>query len=157
MALCSLCCEIPFASLPDPPPNQSFSRVNDNSELPALWLSSSNQGETSQSEPLGFAWHKHFGALALSAASCALCSIIQDGVAQWLGRVKDAGKNPAFVEFNQAKHQVPDGQQLWVTRRYGDAPGMLVFARNIVTSHVVYLLTGVSFAVDDSKMFMYQK
>jgi len=158
MALCSLCCELPFASLPDPPSNQSFARVNDNSELPALWLSSPNQGETIQSEPLGFTWHKHLSALALSAESCVLCSIIQDGVKQWLSHFEEAGKNPLFVEFHEAIHQVPEGQQLWVTKRYGDAPGMLVFVRNPVKSRVfVYLLTGVSFAVNDSKISKCQR
>ncbi|KAI8632545.1 HET-domain-containing protein [Xylariaceae sp. FL1651] len=147
MALCSLCRDIPFASLAEPPPYPGGYFVADNEEIPVIgWFE--DEEKTMQEDPLGFPWHQSLDALAVSADSCTLCAAIQNGVKIWLNHFKDAEKNPVFVEFHKDYDKVPTGQRLWITKRYGKAPGLLVFARHLLRRHMIFLITGVSFSVD---------
>ncbi|KAI3323499.1 HET-domain-containing protein [Xylariaceae sp. AK1471] len=148
MALCSLCHDIPFASLADPPPYSGFFRVNDNSEMPVLSYLP-NSADAAPADPLGFPWHTDLDALTLSAGSCAFCGIIQDGVKTWLDHLEAAQKNASFMEFSSDLHKAPRGQRLWVTKRYSGAPGLLVFVRHPLGNNSIYLLTGVSFATEN--------
>jgi hypothetical protein len=115
-------------------------------------LYSSDAAETTLADPLGFPWHPDLDALALSASSCAFCGIIQDGVKAWLGDFELAQKNPIYAEFHGNSDKMPSGQPLWVTKRYGGAPGILVFVRQPLRESRIYLLTGVGFCVDVGKL-----
>ncbi|RYP20970.1 hypothetical protein DL765_002507 [Monosporascus sp. GIB2] len=118
MSLCSLCLTIPFSSLPPGPKNAGSIRIADNTELPQLYWSSFTTMAPPK-DPLGFPWHADLAALAASAAStdCPLCKLAQTGAEIWIGHHREAEKNNRF--FREFHHErVPEGQQLWLTRRF---------------------------------------
>ncbi|RYP53734.1 hypothetical protein DL768_001334 [Monosporascus sp. mg162] len=156
MSLCSLCLTIPFSSLPPGPDDEGFMRIADKTELPQLrWISGVTKPPPK--DPLGFPWHADLAALAASAAStdCPLCKLAQAGAEIWIGHYREAEKNNRlFREFD--RQRVPEGQQLWLTRRFFpgsvrsgiERDGFAVLVRdpdNPATS--INLLTGVAFSV----------
>ncbi|RDL37703.1 uncharacterized protein BP5553_05136 [Venustampulla echinocandica] len=152
MALCRLCQDIPFASLPSVPEDQDgSSRVADNNEMPELWWRRNSSNESLlPKDPIGFAWHKCLDALAESArAGCPLCALVQTGVQTWLDHYREAERSyPGWRQFYKESEPIPTGERLWLTKRLGGGDGFIVLARNSVTKHRVFYLTGVSFSVE---------
>jgi hypothetical protein len=147
MALCSVCATVPFLSLPSPLSQNGSIRIADKEELPELWYTDTEQ--VPKNSALGFPWHEHIDALAASAKICPLCELVQNGVQSWLDLYKDVSTNSKhFAEFHKNDSSVPSGKQLWLTKRFGGGPGFLVLVRNPKNAKRVYLLTGVSFAVE---------
>jgi hypothetical protein len=154
MALCNLCQQIPFASLPSLPEGQDGGcRVADNKEMPEIWWTRKSNNEPAQLKgPIGFAWHESFNALAESAqAGCPLCTLVQTGVQIWLDYYREAERTDlGWIEFNKGDQPIPSEERLWLTKRFGGGDGFLVFARNPISKHRVrvYFLTGVNLSVD---------
>ncbi|RYP04609.1 hypothetical protein DL764_004346 [Monosporascus ibericus] len=122
-------------SLPPGPKGAGSIRIADNTELPQLRWSSH---ATTPKDPLGFPWHADLAALAASAAStdCPLCKLAQTGVEIWIGHYCEAEKNNRlFREFHSER--VPEGQQLWLTRRFFGGG-----IRSVLPSRVLDIGTG---------------
>jgi hypothetical protein len=146
MVLCTICSTIPFASLPPPPLPSGSIRIADKDNLPELWYEDSK--ELATDSVLGFKWHENLDALAVSANSCPLCDLTQKGAQAWLELYEDASNNDkAFVEFNKSHSSIPQGKQLWLTKRFGGGPGFIVLLRGRKNARRVILLAAVSFAV----------
>ncbi|RYP13316.1 hypothetical protein DL767_010802 [Monosporascus sp. MG133] len=156
MSLCPLCLTIPFSSLPPGPKEGSSIRIADNTQLRQLcW--SSRATTPPPKDPLGFPWHADLAALAASAAStdCPLCRLAQTGAEIWIGHYREAEKNNRFFrEFH--RERVPEGQQLWLTRRFFpggvrsgvEQDGFAVLVRDPdEPATCINLLTGVAFSV----------
>jgi len=144
MALCSICSNIPFFSLPQPHALSSFTRIADNDDMPELI---SDRKQIADDSALGLPWHEDIDALATFAKICPLCSLVQKGVQSWLDLYEDALRNnKGFVEFHASLTPIPTGEQLWLTKRYGGGPGFIVLVRNRARRGTI-LLTGVSFGV----------
>ncbi|RYP71211.1 hypothetical protein DL769_004731 [Monosporascus sp. CRB-8-3] len=156
MSLCSLCLTIPFSSLPPGPKDPGYIRIADKNELPQFYWPSSATTPPPK-DPLGFPWHADLAALAASAAStdCPLCKLAQTGAEIWIGHYHEAEKNNRlFREFNHER--VPEGQQLWLTRRFFrdgigsgvERDGFAVLVRDPDNpARGINLLTGVAFSV----------
>ncbi|KAK8096054.1 hypothetical protein PG999_014076 [Apiospora kogelbergensis] len=145
MAVCSLCSTIPFGSLPDFPPHETWFRTYDNSECPMLLRRSM------QNEPHGFPWHQNLDSLAAASRSCPLCAIVHQGFQMWLGHYEESRQTAFYQEFKDFYDDAaPHGQRLFLSRRIGGGPGFDVFARE-PGGRGNYLLTGVVFSV--SKAF----
>ena len=146
MALCSLCQNTPFSSLPSPQDPRSGTSVGDKKELVQIFYEDVEK-------PIGFPWHDHLDALAASAAKgCPLCALVQVGVQKWTDIYCDMAQNSKFFkEFHQDHDPFPSGQKLWLTRRYGEADGFIVMVKNPKLESGVYLLAGVGFSADSSK------
>jgi hypothetical protein len=152
MALCSTCSAVPFFSLPEPLKISGFFRIADRSNLPEFRYGDGN--EFSESTSLGVAWHESLDHLGTSAKSCTLCGLVQEGIESWIHEFDDARKNcKSFIEFDAEHHDIPQGERLWLTRRYGGGPGFIVLARNPKARKSVIMLTGVSFSVESSKSY----
>jgi hypothetical protein len=96
-----------------------------------------------------FPWHENLDALAASAKVCSLCGLVQKGVEAWLERYNDALTNDKlFMEFHESHSPIPHGERLWLKKRFGEAPGFVVFVRNLKKRNQVMVLAGVSFAVE---------
>lgn len=147
MALCSLCQNIPFSSLPAPPEPDGCSYTADNKDLIQLWYRGS---KALPKDDIGYLWHEHLDALAKSTSTgCPLCSLVHAGVQTWVDRYRhEAENNKSFKEFHGQMELIPEGQQLWVTARFGGAAGFIVLVRNPSGRSSLYLLTGVGFSVD---------
>ncbi|KAK8102131.1 heterokaryon incompatibility protein-domain-containing protein [Apiospora sp. TS-2023a] len=142
MSVCSLCSTIPFESLPDPPSYQGFSRIGDQSECPALSVNAAQDGL------YGFPWHHDLASLATASSSCPLCAIVQQGFQRWLGFFEESRRTEFYTEFKDVYDDtVPHGQRLFLTKRFGDGPGFLVFAKQPARRSSLCLLTGVVFSV----------
>ncbi|KAF4636111.1 hypothetical protein G7Y89_g1979 [Cudoniella acicularis] len=152
MALCKLCQNIPFGSLPSIPQGRDgSSRVADNNEMPELWWRrNSDDEEVQPKDPIGFAWHKCLDALAESArAGCPLCTLVQTGVQIWLDHYREAERTyPGWLQFYKESEPIPDRETLWLTKRFGGGDGFVVLVRNPVSKRNVYFLTGVNFSVE---------
>jgi hypothetical protein len=152
MALCTLCQSIPFASLPSIPEGQDgLTRVADNSEMPELWWHRKGNDEPLlPKDPIGFAWHKSFDALAESAkAGCPLCILVQAGVQIWLDHFREAERTYAgWRQFYKDNEPIPNEETLWLTKRSGGGDGFIVLARNSIKRQRVFFLTGVNFSVE---------
>jgi hypothetical protein len=147
MTLCITCASIPFSSLPSPPAPYTSTRIADEENLTELWYKDSK--EVTKDSVLGFKWHESVDALATSAKTCPLCELAQKGVQEWLDKYKEVTeKNKVYAEFQTNKSLIPRDQQLWLTKRFGGAPGFIVLVRGPISPRRVVLLTGVSFAVE---------
>ncbi|KAI1146671.1 HET-domain-containing protein [Nemania diffusa] len=145
-SICAACQSIPFSTLPEPP-KHGFSRIGDHSDLPSLWP---NDEGTYQKDQIGFPWHADLAALASSAPACLLCRIVQAGVRQWCEKQETALQTPFYVAFRDSyQHPAPEGQQLYLTKRTGGAPGFLVYVQSKV-KRSIDLLTGVAFSVEST-------
>ncbi|KAH7328879.1 heterokaryon incompatibility protein-domain-containing protein [Stachybotrys elegans] len=124
MPLCSTCLDIPFSSLPKPPETDTATRVVDNDELRCLWPDPSPFGDAP-----GHPWHESLEVLAASAqAGCPLCHLVQGAVRKWIGAVEAAPRKSRYwKEFIDDYVTMPYGRRLWLTQRYGGAPGLVVF------------------------------
>lgn len=152
MALCAVCLSVPFASLPEPLAHAGFFRIGDNSDLPVLtFRPSDNDAVRHDSE--GFPWHADLGALASSAQSCAICTIVQTGVEQWMEQRETALQNKFYVVFSDTHgYPIPTENRLILTKRSGGAPGFLVYVKSTHRGETTApLLTGVAFSVAASK------
>ncbi|RYP66271.1 hypothetical protein DL770_008830 [Monosporascus sp. CRB-9-2] len=155
MFLCPLCLTIPFSSLPPGPEEVGSIRIADITQLPQLcWPSGATTPPPK--DPLGFPWHANLAALAASAAStdCPLCKLAQTGAEIWIGHYREAEKKRSFQEFHCQR--VPEGQQLWLTRRFFrggvrsavERDGFAVLVRDPDNpARYINLLTGVAFSV----------
>jgi hypothetical protein len=153
MALCKLCQIILFASLPSVPKGlNSSTLVGGNKEVPVLlWGSETNDELFHLKDPIGFAWHKCFDALAESArARCPLCIIVQTGVQIWLNHYQETEKtNPSWHHFYKKYYAFPKEETLWLTKRFGGGDSFIVLTRNPI-GNSIYFITGVNFAVEAS-------
>ncbi|KAI1086968.1 HET-domain-containing protein [Rostrohypoxylon terebratum] len=148
MALCSLCRAIPFNQLPEPHSlDDGWCRVFDESELPLMMCRGHEHGPEN---PIGYSWHLGLGALAASADTCTLCSIIHQGVQRWLSHFEQGRQTQFYEEFQDTySYSVPTEERLWLTKRFGGGPGFVVLARESRGGEI-HLLTGVAFSVDAS-------
>jgi hypothetical protein len=118
--------------------------------LPVLfWRSETNDELFQLKDPIGFAWHKCFDALAESARTrCPLCTIVQTGVQIWLDHYQEAeNTNPGWHHFYKKSYAFPKEETLWLTKRFGGGDGFIVLTRNPIKTGV-YFITGVNFAVE---------
>jgi hypothetical protein len=147
MALCSCCLSVPFGSLPDHPPVDSFERIYDESELPSL------RCEYQQQQPLGHPWHTDLDSLAASVPACVVCATIHKGFEVWLSHFERGQKKRHYIEFQDMYRQsVPNGQRLWLTKRPSKSPGLAVLAKAAQDSVNFHVLAIVAFSVDASKL-----
>ena len=146
MALCSLCQNIPFRSLPTPHTPAGSISISDNHELVELW-GDNNDDYAEPKDPLGFPWHESLDALAESAKSgCQICVLVQSGAQTWIDRYRQAEKtNKLWSEYH---HEMPHGQRLWLRQRFAGGDGFVVMARHPKQKSKVNLLTGVAFSVE---------
>lgn len=147
MALCSLCQSIPVSSLPTAQQPNGSIYIGDNRELVELWY---KDKEAPLKDPLGFPWHEDLDALAKSAKTgCPLCVLVQTGAQTWIDRYRHEGQNnKLFKEFHEHREPFPEGQRLWLTKRFGGADGFILLVRNPKSDIGVNLLTGVGFSVE---------
>ncbi|KAI0121015.1 heterokaryon incompatibility protein-domain-containing protein [Xylariales sp. AK1849] len=143
MGLCSLCSKTPFADLPDPQKPWASSRVADDTEMIEFYWR-----EEGRQDPLGFPWHEDLDALATSAKSCKMCTVVQAGAQVWLDRYRTAEKtNKHWMEFREDDDPIPSGQRLWLTKRFGGAEGFDVFVE-VPNKNGYHLITAVAFSVE---------
>ena len=127
----------------------SSSYIGDNRDLPQLHITSygAKKGRA-LNDPVGFPWHEDLDALVASAASCALCAMVQEGVNMWIAHYRDVEENNKhFIEFQKANQPIPGpGERLWLTKRLCGAPGFLVFIRRGKSS--LNFMAGVGFVTE---------
>lgn len=146
MALCGICSATPFSSLPNAPNHTTCSLLADKEDMPELWYNDPTL--VLEDSALGYPWHENMDTLAASAKFCPLCGFLQKGVQSWLDLYEDALRNDKyFREFHQRDSPIPTGQQLWLTKRSGGAPGFIVLVWSGKSGRA-YVLTGVSFGIE---------
>lgn len=156
MALCSLCQSIPFTSLPEAEQSTGVTYIADNRNLVQLWYP--DKDAASKENP-GFPWHEHLDALAKSTLTgCPLCGLVQAGVQKWIGHYRyEAENNKSFKEFDEKRTPIPEGQRLWLARRFGAGAGFVVLVGNGSSSKLVNLLAAVGFTVDKGMSLAFTK
>lgn len=144
MTLCSICQSIPFQSLPEPPLALHDLLLDD------INIQEFSPQETyfrSRDEPLGFPHQPSIEALAISAASCSLCTLINESVSIFIDAYQKARKDPLFV-YRDRLGGVPVDLPLWLTRRLDGGDGFLTFTHAQLGNSIL-LVGAVGFCVED--------
>lgn len=150
MALCSLCSAIPLDSLPPHHPTEGYMRTFDEDDLPVIVCR--HEYKHDSEHPIGYPWHPDLDSLVASAPACALCSVVYQGFQNWLSIFERGKGKKFFTEFRDTyTDDVPNGERLWLTQRYGGGPGFNVLVKH-QKPRKIYLLTGVAFSVDESEL-----
>lgn len=151
MSLCSLCLTVPWLSLSPPEKDLIVLRVGDKDDLLAVHYNRPADGaldSQAPQQPMGLPFHENLETLALSAKSCLLCGVIQNGVQAWINHWEEAAKNnKGFIEFDIRRYPIPTKQKLWITKCYGGAMGFYIWADH-PEKKSLYMLTAVAFSVD---------
>lgn len=151
MALCSRCLAIPLQSLPPPRPWYTSGPAVGSWEIP--YLCCEREIDEELEDQLGYPWHPDLGSLAASASSCILCQVVHKGFKHWLAKYKEAKAQWAFGKYSRAsKFLVPEGQVLYLTQRFGGGPGFNILVERSDCWEDIYILPGVCFSVDESKL-----
>lgn len=143
MTLCTLCCTIPFYSIPARPEDSSQLALGDNRDLLQLSWSSN---PTLSNKPLGFPWHASLAALAASASStaCPLCQLVQKAAEAWISCFRQEKESkPELFECDK----IPYDQQLWLAARASGGDGFVVLVSDPGGTIRVDILTGVALSV----------
>ncbi|KAI9151273.1 hypothetical protein HJFPF1_08472 [Paramyrothecium foliicola] len=156
MALCGLCRDIPFGSLPTPPEYNASHHVVDDRNL-IEFITGRSAEDRVPDEALGFNWHENIKALAESAKSlCPLCVIVQNAVESWVERYETARSTSNFYrEFGKDYEVDLEKERLRLTKRVGGGNGLTVFVRNARThksikAYGVIALGSVAFTAEGS-------
>ncbi|KAH7311231.1 heterokaryon incompatibility protein-domain-containing protein [Stachybotrys elegans] len=144
MALCKVCQNVPFSSLPEAPgPRVNLHYIVDDRELIRLLFGSPDGA------PVGFPWHPSLEALAIAAQTgCPICVVVQGLACRWMERYQ-AGQSTSWKEFSRDHDDNPHGRMMWLTKRSGGSDGFTVFVskpRRGIDAALV--LGGVSFSVE---------
>jgi hypothetical protein len=143
MTLCSLCQSTPFRDLPELSPSWCGSLTGDQ-DRNQFYLDKASP----PNELLGFPHQPSLEALEASAASCGVCSLINESVVRFIAAYRKAEQDPSFLHWD--RHGCPVNFQLWLTRRLGSADGFLAFAY-ARSGKSIFLVGAVGFCVRDGK------
>ncbi|KEY73455.1 hypothetical protein S7711_07484 [Stachybotrys chartarum IBT 7711] len=134
MALCTLCCRIPFATLPDSPAYAGYHHVADQGELIEHLNVGGNDQEAlfAKDAAVGYPWHENLETLKGAAKSgCPFCLTVQSAAHDWIELYQKATTSSEFyTEFIKDYAVDFTQERLWLTKRGGKASGFSVFVRN---------------------------
>jgi hypothetical protein len=99
-------------------------------------------------ETFGFPHLQSFKALAISAASCDLCSLMSESVTDLVTTQESTETHPK-LKFKLSEN-VRGDFQLWLTRRVDGGDGFLVFAR-VGNKNMTFLVAAIGLCVNDGK------
>lgn len=157
MALCSLCLNLPFSSLPFPPTPYAIPHVGD--EL--FWIIPDDEEKASSQESCqatDITFHEDVEALTVSAKSCVLCATVQAEVQIRIGAFNEALKKFGSTtgDIVRAGNLMPSNVRLWLTEPYDGARGFYVWARHPKRQRELVLMAAVGFSVESSTTFSFR-
>jgi hypothetical protein len=112
-----------------------------------------DENDEESEHALGYPWHPDLDSLAASASDCALCQVVHKGVQNWLRKFKEGKAKDHWKIFaKKFAYPLPEGRVLYLTQRYGGGPGFNIMVETKRAPGDTYILPGVAFSVDESRL-----